>query len=72
MTIDFRMLAKWNQSLEKWISAKGQWWAEHPRRDVVNTQWPSSSLFCQSVEMKTRWVEGIDIREVEEWGQSKE
>ena len=32
VTTDFRILAKWNQSLEKWISAKGQWCAEHAEK----------------------------------------
>lgn len=32
MTTDFRMGFKWNQSLEKWISAKGQWCAEHTEK----------------------------------------
>ena len=41
------------------------------RRDVVNTQWLFPFLFCLSIEMKTLWVQGMDFREVEDWGQNK-
>lgn len=69
---NFRILAKGNQSLEKWISAKGQWCTEQTEKRCGQYTMASSSLFCQSAEMKTCWVEEIDFREVEEWGQSKE
>lgn len=58
MTTDLRMWSRWNQSLEKWRSAKGQWCWSTPRRFVVNAQCSPPSLFCQPIEMKTLWVHG--------------
>ena len=32
VTTDFRMWSRWNQSLEKWLSGKGQWCVEHTEK----------------------------------------